>query len=397
MPPLGEYLTAFDTRFSRIRRILPRSATSVTSSTRTSRRTRCESSVSCWFSSTCFTSGRRRNSVASRPDAGGLPGAEGQQVLDHALQLDAVLAQDRGDLALVGVELADRAVHQQLRALADVRERRLQLVRHVPQEAVALVRELEQALAQPLELAAEALQVVGAVDRDRIGEGALAELADGAVELAAAAGRRRGSARTPRPPRAAAAVPPATAGAGARPACAPRAPRPRRPPGRCSAAPRARRARTAARSAPERSDSASARLGPGVLMTRGADALLQLPSSSSVCARRAAGEALQLLARGAQALVLGAVQVEELRVVQHLVEARGALERGDLAEQRLAGARARDALDDDLLAGLGEIADLQHGGQDGDQAAARRSAPGRAASVRSMTWVAPTACAHSTH
>ena len=67
VPPLGEYLTAFDTRFSRMRRILPRSASRVTSSTRTSRRTRCDSSVSCWFSSTCFTSGRRRNSVASRP------------------------------------------------------------------------------------------------------------------------------------------------------------------------------------------------------------------------------------------------------------------------------------------------------------------------------------------
>ena len=106
-----------------------------------------------------------------QPDAGGLPGAEGQQVLDHALQLDAVLAQDRGDLALVGVELAHRAIHQQFRPLADVRERRLQLVRHVSQEAVALVRELEQPLAQPLELAAEALEVVGTVDRDRMGEG----------------------------------------------------------------------------------------------------------------------------------------------------------------------------------------------------------------------------------
>ena len=51
------------------------------------------------------------------------------------------------------------------------------------QEAVALVRELEQALAQPLELAAEALQVVRARDRDRVRERALTELADGAIEL----------------------------------------------------------------------------------------------------------------------------------------------------------------------------------------------------------------------
>src|SRR5207247_4796636 len=46
------------------------------------------------------------------------------------------------------------------------------------------VRQLEQTLPQPLELAAEALEVVGARHRDRIGEGALAELADGSVELA---------------------------------------------------------------------------------------------------------------------------------------------------------------------------------------------------------------------
>ena len=89
-----------------------------------------------------------------------------------------------GHLALVGVQLADRAVHEQLRALADVGERGLQLVRHVPQEAVALVREIEQPLPQPLELPAEALEVVRAGDADQVGEGALAELADGAVELA---------------------------------------------------------------------------------------------------------------------------------------------------------------------------------------------------------------------
>ena len=64
-PPFGEYLIAFDSRFSRIRRSLPRSASSTRSSILTSRRTRCESSVSCWFSSTCLMSGRRRNSLIS--------------------------------------------------------------------------------------------------------------------------------------------------------------------------------------------------------------------------------------------------------------------------------------------------------------------------------------------
>src|SRR5947208_14752468 len=57
-------------------------------------------------------------------------------------------------------------------------------MRYVPEEPIALVRQLEQTLPQPLELAAEALEVVGARHRDRIGEGALAELADGWVELA---------------------------------------------------------------------------------------------------------------------------------------------------------------------------------------------------------------------
>src|SRR5207244_270817 len=75
-------------------------------------------------------------------------------------------------------------VHQELRALADIRERGLQLMRYVPEEPIALVRQIEQTLPQPLELAAEALEVVGTRHRDRIGEGALAELADGAVELA---------------------------------------------------------------------------------------------------------------------------------------------------------------------------------------------------------------------
>ena len=92
-------------------------------------------------------------------DAAALPGAEGQEVLDHALQLDAVFLQDGGDFALARIERADRAVHQQLGALADVGERRLQFVRHVAQEPVALLRQLQQAPAQPLELLAEAAQV----------------------------------------------------------------------------------------------------------------------------------------------------------------------------------------------------------------------------------------------
>src|SRR6267378_8161344 len=53
----------------------------------------------------------------------------------------------------------------------------------MPQETVALVRELEQPLAQPLELPTQALEVVRPGDLDLVGESALAELADGAVKL----------------------------------------------------------------------------------------------------------------------------------------------------------------------------------------------------------------------
>ena len=92
------------------------------------------------------------------------------------------------------------------------------------------------------------------------------------------------------------------------------------------------------------------RAGPTVRRARGADGgcvhqgdadtALQIPDLPQGLLRVARGLQAQLLARVGEALVLGAVQVEELRVLQHLVEARGALERGDLPEQR-PGWRAR--------------------------------------------------------
>jgi len=57
-----------------------------------------------------------------------------------------------------------------LRAFADVGKGRLELMRHMPQETVALVRELEQPLAQPLELPSQALEVVRPGDLDLVGE-----------------------------------------------------------------------------------------------------------------------------------------------------------------------------------------------------------------------------------
>ena len=68
-----------------------------------------------------------------------LPGAEGQQVFNHALQLNAVLLQNGSDFPLTGAKLADRTVHQQFGAFADISQRRLEFVRHMPQESVAFL------------------------------------------------------------------------------------------------------------------------------------------------------------------------------------------------------------------------------------------------------------------
>jgi hypothetical protein len=81
----------------------------------TSSRTRCDTSVSCWFSSTCLTTGLNLNS-------------EPKQVLDQALQLDAVVTQDRRDFPLAGVECTDGPIHQQFGALADVGQWCLELM-----------------------------------------------------------------------------------------------------------------------------------------------------------------------------------------------------------------------------------------------------------------------------
>ena len=170
VPPRGEYLMALDSRFSRIRRILPRSAISVNVLDLHVEPHALRHQRQLLVLQHLLDQRAQAELGRLEADAVALPGAEGQQVLDHALQLDAVLAQDRRDLALAGLQLADRAVHQQLGALADVGQRRLQLVRHVAQEAVALLRQLEQAVAQPLELVAEALQVDRPADRDFAGE-----------------------------------------------------------------------------------------------------------------------------------------------------------------------------------------------------------------------------------
>jgi len=84
---------------------------------------------------------------------------------------------------------------------------------------------------------------------------------------------------------------------------------------------------------------------------RAHDRVAQAPLQHPDLLERAAGVArglnVQLLARGAEALI----RVRYSRGAsdrEHVVQARRALERGDLPEQRLAGTRAGDALDDDL-------------------------------------------------
>ena len=100
------------------------------------------------------------------------------------LQLHAVLAQDACDLSLVRIQFTHSAVHEQFGTLADVGQWRLQLMRHVAQEAVAFLCQVQQALAQPLQLPAESLKVHGAHDADRTKQRAAAQLIDGAVNLA---------------------------------------------------------------------------------------------------------------------------------------------------------------------------------------------------------------------
>ena len=111
-----------------------------------------------------------------------------EQLLDQALQLDAVVLHDPDHAALRPGKRAADLVVQQLGALAQRGERGLQLVRQVAQEAVLLRLELDQPAAQPVEALAERLQVLGTAHRDRLREIGAAELADGGVELGDRAG-----------------------------------------------------------------------------------------------------------------------------------------------------------------------------------------------------------------
>ena len=102
-----------------------------------------------------------------------------EQVLDQVLQLDAVVAQDGDHLALRRRQRPGDLVVQQLGALAQRRQRRLQVMRQVAQEAVLLRLQLGQPQAQPVEALAQAAQVRRPAHPDRPREIGAAQLADG--------------------------------------------------------------------------------------------------------------------------------------------------------------------------------------------------------------------------
>ena len=137
----GEYLTALETRLSTIVRTLSASPTISAGAS-------CGSNVTMRASaaSLCSCSTRRTTSgISDRADRLRLHRARlvvGEQVLDQLLQRQRVLADDAHDLALLGRQLAADVVAQQLGAFAHRGERRLELVRDVPQEAVLLLLEL---------------------------------------------------------------------------------------------------------------------------------------------------------------------------------------------------------------------------------------------------------------
>ena len=106
-----------------------------------------------------------------------------QQVLDLALQALAVLGEDVHDGALLIVERPGHALAQQLGALADGGERRLEIVGYMAQETTLLLFQLRQALAQPIQPASQVGQVLGARHRNSISILGAADGADGAVHL----------------------------------------------------------------------------------------------------------------------------------------------------------------------------------------------------------------------
>src|SRR5690606_33985075 len=113
----------------------------------------------------------------------GLCNAEVDEILDQFVQPPDVRLQDAYDLALLPVERARNLVVQQLDAFANGGERRLELVRDVPEDRHLVLLEAAQALPQPVELPAELLEVARSLDTRHLGGVALPERLDGARDL----------------------------------------------------------------------------------------------------------------------------------------------------------------------------------------------------------------------
>src|SRR6186713_1036329 len=74
-----------------------------------------------------------------------------EQIFDLLLQLDAVLAQDFRDLALLGRQASEHIVGQELRAFAQRGQRRFQLVRNLLEKTVFLLLEVDELTAHPFQ------------------------------------------------------------------------------------------------------------------------------------------------------------------------------------------------------------------------------------------------------
>ena len=171
VPPRGVNLIAFDRKLSRMRRTFPRSANGVRSSTCTSRRTRCPTSVSCWFSSTDLIKGRSLNSETSRPTLLACQALNDSRFSISLCNFIPLSRKIASDLPLSALQLTDCAVHQEFGPFANIRQRRLQFMRHVSQESILFLGELEKPHAQPFELGGQALEVRGprmAIGREKV-------------------------------------------------------------------------------------------------------------------------------------------------------------------------------------------------------------------------------------
>ncbi|MNS96904.1 hypothetical protein D3C72_1312220 [compost metagenome] len=111
-------------------------------------------------------------------------GIVAQQVLDLRLQGRRVLLQDAGDFALAIAELACHLIFQQGHAFAQGRQRGLQLMRDVAQKTFLVGVEVGQALAQPVQLLAQAARVGRTADDDGLVVALVTEALDGRLDAA---------------------------------------------------------------------------------------------------------------------------------------------------------------------------------------------------------------------